>query len=59
MAKSHGVKTVAEGVESREDYFAMHGIGVDFIQGFLFGKPMTTRNFARTSRQRPSLVSSA
>jgi EAL domain-containing protein (putative c-di-GMP-specific phosphodiesterase class I)/CheY-like chemotaxis protein len=59
MAKSHGVKTVAEGVESREDFFAMHGIGVDFIQGFLFGKPMTTRNFARASRQRPGLVSSA
>jgi EAL domain-containing protein (putative c-di-GMP-specific phosphodiesterase class I) len=37
----------------------MHGIGVDFIQGFLFGKPMTTRNFARSSRQRPGFVSSA
>jgi EAL domain-containing protein (putative c-di-GMP-specific phosphodiesterase class I) len=59
LAKSHGVKTVAEGVESRDDFFAMHGIGVDFIQGFLFGKPMTTRNFARSSRQRPGFVSSA
>ena len=57
MARSHGVKTVAEGVESRDDSFAMHGIGVDFIQGFLFGKPMTTRNFARNSRQRPTFVS--
>jgi EAL domain-containing protein (putative c-di-GMP-specific phosphodiesterase class I) len=57
MAKSHGVRTVAEGVESREDFFAMHGIGVDLIQGFLFGKPMTTRKFARNSRQRPTFAS--
>jgi EAL domain-containing protein (putative c-di-GMP-specific phosphodiesterase class I) len=56
LAKSHGVKTVAEGVETRDDFLAMHGIGVDFIQGFLFGKPMTTRKFARSSRQRPPFV---
>ncbi|ABE63699.1 response regulator receiver (CheY-like) modulated diguanylate phosphodiesterase (EAL domain) [Nitrobacter hamburgensis X14] len=56
LAKSHGVKTVAEGVETRDDFLAMHGIGVDFIQGFLFGKPMTTRKFARNSRQRPAFV---
>jgi EAL domain-containing protein (putative c-di-GMP-specific phosphodiesterase class I) len=34
----------------------MHGIGVDFIQGFLFGKPMTTRKFARNSRRPPAFV---
>jgi EAL domain-containing protein (putative c-di-GMP-specific phosphodiesterase class I) len=56
LAKSHGIRTVAEGVETRDDFIAMHGIGVDFIQGFLFGKPMTTRKFARNSRQRPSFV---
>lgn len=56
LARSHGVKTVAEGVETRDDFLAMHGIGVDFIQGFLFGKPMTTRKFARNSRQRPAFV---
>jgi EAL domain-containing protein (putative c-di-GMP-specific phosphodiesterase class I) len=56
LAKSHGIRTVAEGVETRDDFIAMHGIGVDFIQGFLFGKPMTTRKFARNSRQRPIFV---
>jgi EAL domain-containing protein (putative c-di-GMP-specific phosphodiesterase class I)/CheY-like chemotaxis protein len=56
VAKRHGVKTVAEGVETRDDFLAMHGIGVDFIQGFLFGKPMTTRKFARNSRQPPAFV---
>ena len=56
LARSHGVKTVAEGVETRDDFLAMHGIGVDFIQGFLFGKPMTTRKFARNTRQRPTFV---
>jgi EAL domain-containing protein (putative c-di-GMP-specific phosphodiesterase class I)/CheY-like chemotaxis protein len=56
LARRHGVKTVAEGVETRDDFVAMHGIGVDFIQGFLFGKPMTTRKFARNSRQPPTFV---
>jgi EAL domain-containing protein (putative c-di-GMP-specific phosphodiesterase class I) len=56
LAKSHGVKTVAEGVETRDDFLAMHGIGVDFIQGFLFGKPMTTRKVARNSRQPPAFA---
>jgi EAL domain-containing protein (putative c-di-GMP-specific phosphodiesterase class I) len=56
LARRHGVKTVAEGVETRDDFVAMHGIGVDFIQGFLFGKPMTTRKFARNSRQPPAFV---
>jgi EAL domain-containing protein (putative c-di-GMP-specific phosphodiesterase class I)/CheY-like chemotaxis protein len=56
LAKSHGIRTVAEGVETRDDFIAMHGIGVDFIQGFLFGKPMTTQKFARNSRQRPIFV---
>lgn len=59
LAKSHGVKTVAEGVETRDDFLAMHGIGVDFIQGFLFGKPMTTRKFAHNSRQRPAFAANA
>jgi EAL domain-containing protein (putative c-di-GMP-specific phosphodiesterase class I)/CheY-like chemotaxis protein len=56
LAKRHGVKTVAEGVETRDDFLAMHGIGIDFIQGFLFGKPMTTRKFARNSRRPPAFV---
>jgi EAL domain-containing protein (putative c-di-GMP-specific phosphodiesterase class I)/CheY-like chemotaxis protein len=56
LAKRHGVKTVAEGVENRDDFLAMHGIGVDFIQGFLVGKPMTTRKFAHNSRRPPALI---
>ncbi|MBX9711466.1 MAG: EAL domain-containing protein [Xanthobacteraceae bacterium] len=47
LANGYGVKTVAEGVETKDDFLAMHEIGVDIIQGFLFGKPMTTRKFAR------------
>ncbi len=33
MANDYGVKTVAEGVETKDDFLAMHKIGVDFIQG--------------------------
>lgn len=53
LAESYGAKTVAEGVESRDDFLAMHDLGVDFIQGFLFGKPMPTRKFVRKSRAHP------
>ncbi len=47
LANEYGVKTVAEGVETKDDFRTMHELGVNIIQGFLFGKPMTTRKFAR------------
>lgn len=50
LAEGYGVKTVAEGVETRDDFLAMHEIGVDFIQGFLFGKPMPARKFMRSTQ---------
>jgi EAL domain-containing protein (putative c-di-GMP-specific phosphodiesterase class I) len=49
MADGYGARTVAEGVETRADYFAARTMGFDLIQGFLFGKPMTVRKFARTA----------
>lgn len=51
LAEGYGVKTVAEGVETKDDFVAMHELGVDFIQGFLFGKPMTPRKFARSTKK--------
>ncbi len=47
LANGYGVRTVAEGVETMDDFRVMHEIGVDVIQGFLFGRPMTTRKFSR------------
>ena len=39
FAKIHGLKTVAEFVENRETSQVLEEIGVDYGQGFYFGKP--------------------
>ena len=46
-----GARTVAEGVETRADLLAAREMGFDLVQGFLFGKPMAARKFARTLRR--------
>jgi EAL domain-containing protein (putative c-di-GMP-specific phosphodiesterase class I) len=48
LADSYGARTVAAGVETRGDYITVRELGFDLIQGFLFGKPMTARKFAKT-----------
>ncbi|MBQ2936795.1 MAG: bifunctional diguanylate cyclase/phosphodiesterase [Lachnospiraceae bacterium] len=40
MVRKLGFETVAEGVESKEQYEYLEGIGCDCIQGFFMGKPM-------------------
>ncbi|OON87705.1 hypothetical protein BXO88_03295 [Oribacterium sp. C9] len=40
MAKSLGIHTLAEGVETREHVEFLRGIGCERIQGYYFGKPM-------------------
>lgn len=47
FAQGSGARTVAEGVESRDDFRVLRDMGVDLIQGFLFAKPMTAQKFAR------------
>ncbi|MCR5256112.1 MAG: bifunctional diguanylate cyclase/phosphodiesterase [Acetatifactor sp.] len=46
MSKALGFETVAEGVEQEEQYKYLNAIGVDNIQGFLFGKPMPASEFS-------------
>ncbi len=41
MVRKLGFETVAEGVESKEQYEYLEGIGCDCIQGFFMGKPMS------------------
>ncbi len=48
LADSYGARTVAEGVETRADFLTIRELGFDLMQGFLLGKPMTVRKFART-----------
>lgn len=42
-----GKKVCMEGIETEEEYEIMKEIGVDLIQGFFFGKPMTAECFER------------
>jgi EAL domain-containing protein (putative c-di-GMP-specific phosphodiesterase class I) len=53
LAENYGVRTVAEGIESRADFVTAHQLGFDVAQGFLFGKAMATRKFARTTLTQP------
>jgi len=41
MVRKLGFETVAEGVENKEQYEYLEGIGCDCIQGFFMGKPMS------------------
>lgn len=40
IAKTLNIKTVAEGVENEQQSALMYDLGCDYIQGFLYGKPI-------------------
>ena len=40
LAKSLGIKTIAEGVETEEEYKTLRTIGTYYIQGYYLAKPM-------------------
>ncbi|WP_432765195.1 EAL domain-containing protein [Hungatella effluvii] len=39
------MSTIAEGVETREQYEYLKAHGCDVIQGYYFGRPMTAESF--------------
>ena len=43
-----GAQAVAQGVETRADFLAAHEMDFDQVQGYLFGKPMGVKKFARS-----------
>ncbi|MFW5659838.1 MAG: putative bifunctional diguanylate cyclase/phosphodiesterase [Oceanicaulis sp.] len=47
MARALKLKTVAEGVETTEQYKALAGLGATLAQGFLFGRPMPLADLER------------
>jgi EAL domain-containing protein (putative c-di-GMP-specific phosphodiesterase class I)/CheY-like chemotaxis protein len=57
LAKGYGVRVVAKGVETRADFVAANEMGFDLVQGYLFGKPMAVKKFARSALAEPVLVS--
>src|SRR6266702_524122 len=56
LAQDHGARAIAQGVETRADFIAAHGVGFDLVQGYLFSKPLGVKKFARS---RPLLASSS
>ncbi len=45
MIKELGLKIVAEGIETQEQLATMANLGVDYIQGFYFSKPLPQAEF--------------
>jgi len=45
MAKEIGVQTLAEGVETQEQYEFLRRIGCEKVQGYLCGRPMDKKTF--------------
>ena len=43
MAKKLGIQTLAEGVETEEQYHFLRSIGCEMVQGYLFAKPSPMR----------------
>lgn len=43
MAKKLGLKTVCEGVEKEEELKILEELGADFIQGYIFSKPVNEK----------------
>ena len=39
MGRKHGIRTLAEGVETEAEFSHVRAAGVDFVQGYYFGKP--------------------
>lgn len=48
LAQTFSVKTVAEMVETRADAVLLRRLGVDYLQGYLFGMPNETPHFLHT-----------
>ena len=42
MVHTAGIKVVAEGVETEEEFTYINGLNIDEIQGYLVGKPDDT-----------------
>ncbi len=63
MARSLGITTVAEGVESSAQARRLLHLGVDAVQGFLFSRPVTAEKLlevtASLSQQKLSLVTAS
>ena len=47
LSKELNIKTIAEGVETKEQYSILKTFNCDYIQGYYFYKPMSEKEFLR------------
>jgi EAL domain-containing protein (putative c-di-GMP-specific phosphodiesterase class I) len=47
LARDYGARSVAKGIESRDDFLMVQEMGFDQAQGLLFGKPISAQKFAQ------------
>ena len=55
LAQELNFKVVAEGIETESEEVFMKGLGVDYVQGFLYGQAMPTAEFERWLQDRQKL----
>jgi diguanylate cyclase (GGDEF)-like protein len=58
LARNFGMKTVAEWVDNEADAMLLKGLGVDYLQGYLIGKPETNPSWLPSGapNEAPSLA---
>jgi cyclic di-GMP phosphodiesterase Gmr len=55
VAQELDFKVVAEGIETESEEMFMKGLGVDYVQGFLYGQAMPVAEFERWLKDRQKL----
>ncbi|NLF35967.1 MAG: EAL domain-containing protein, partial [Clostridiaceae bacterium] len=45
LAKTLGMKVIAEGVETKQELILLRDLKCDAIQGYLYSKPLSTADF--------------
>ena len=47
LSKELNIKTIAEGVETTEQFELLKSFGCDYFQGYLFSRPLPEKEFER------------
>ncbi len=55
LAKTLGIRTIAEGVELQEQFDLLAELGCEEVQGFLLGRPVSSSEFENTFLKQPVL----